>query len=519
MLKSKNLISIFTVVCATLFVAAVIFAWNEPSSVPPGDNVPTPLNTGTTAQVKNARLSATEFYDANDSKCYIDPDGESVLGKHSKLIFPGSENYCKPDSNSSFGVVIRVHALEDISKFDAVSVESMNAVIAYRADADNIDRRPAIGIATEDIPSGTYGRVLISGEASKNNWFPLPTNPSRQVYLSTTPGQLTVTPPTSADAVIQVMGIAIGRHALFLNPSLQYETSGGGGGDGNNYVTGISFSGDTTKTLTLNRSGLSNLTANFTDLTGGAGGDGNDYVDSVNFNTGNGFFTLGRTGTLSDLSIDLDGRYLTSYSETDPQVGTLTNGKWCTTNGSVVNCTSDAPGASSSGDIRFPDGYEGTAKNIILATGSYTVPAGKTLYITTMFNHHGLGNSLKIGGEFYYVIPHYVSLSSPLIVPAGSVLTSSWDSLNITGIEVSSGVTAKNVILATGSYTVPAGKTLYITTMFNHKDLPNYLKIGGEFYYGIPASDCVSLSSPLIVPAGSVLTSSWDSLNITGYEK
>lgn len=31
-------------------------------------------------------------------------------------------------------------------------------------------------------------------------------------------------------------------------------------------------------------------------------------------------------------------------AETDPQVGTLTNSKWCTTDGSAVNCTSDAPG-------------------------------------------------------------------------------------------------------------------------------------------------------------------------------
>ncbi|MBI1362979.1 MAG: hypothetical protein GC134_03250 [Proteobacteria bacterium] len=30
-------------------------------------------------------------------------------------------------------------------------------------------------------------------------------------------------------------------------------------------------------------------------------------------------------------------------SETDPKVGSLTNGKWCTTNGTTINCTSDAP--------------------------------------------------------------------------------------------------------------------------------------------------------------------------------
>lgn len=35
-------------------------------------------------------------------------------------------------------------------------------------------------------------------------------------------------------------------------------------------------------------------------------------------------------------------------AETDPQVGILTNGRWCTTNGSAVNCTSTAPVTSES---------------------------------------------------------------------------------------------------------------------------------------------------------------------------
>ena len=33
-------------------------------------------------------------------------------------------------------------------------------------------------------------------------------------------------------------------------------------------------------------------------------------------------------------------------SETDPQVGALVSGKWCTSNGSAINCSSDAPLAS-----------------------------------------------------------------------------------------------------------------------------------------------------------------------------
>ena len=45
-------------------------------------------------------------------------------------------------------------------------------------------------------------------------------------------------------------------------------------------------------------------------------GDGNNYLTGLSFNTSNGIITATRTG-LSDITVDLDGRYLTSYSETD----------------------------------------------------------------------------------------------------------------------------------------------------------------------------------------------------------
>jgi hypothetical protein len=35
--------------------------------------------------------------------------------------------------------------------------------------------------------------------------------------------------------------------------------------------------------------------------------------------------------------------YMTDYEETDPQVGTLTSDKWCTTDGTDIDCTTDAP--------------------------------------------------------------------------------------------------------------------------------------------------------------------------------
>jgi len=45
-----------------------------------------------------------------------------------------------------------------------------------------------------------------------------------------------------------------------------------------------------------------------------------------------------------DQCSDVDGcGYLKSYTETDPQVGTLTNGKWCNSDGTTVNCNQDVP--------------------------------------------------------------------------------------------------------------------------------------------------------------------------------
>ena len=44
--------------------------------------------------------------------------------------------------------------------------------------------------------------------------------------------------------------------------------------------------------------------------------DVDNYVDSVAFSTNNGVLTLGRTGALSDLTVDLDGRYIESFTLT-----------------------------------------------------------------------------------------------------------------------------------------------------------------------------------------------------------
>ena len=73
--------------------------------------------------------------------------------------------------------------------------------------------------------------------------------------------------------------------------------------------------------------------------------DTDNYVDSVSFATGTGVLTLGRTGALADLTVDLDGRYsLDNHTHsqyllntTDTFTGTLTvNGNLTFTDTSVI---------------------------------------------------------------------------------------------------------------------------------------------------------------------------------------
>ena len=79
---------------------------------------------------------------------------------------------------------------------------------------------------------------------------------------------------------ISIVGDITAVDEICLDDGCRSSWSSGGGADGNNYVTAISFSGTTTKTLTLSRSGLANLTATFTDLSGGITEEA-DTLDTV----------------------------------------------------------------------------------------------------------------------------------------------------------------------------------------------------------------------------------------------
>lgn len=62
---------------------------------------------------------------------------------------------------------------------------------------------------------------------------------------------------------------------------------------------------NSTGVATFTRDDASTFTVDFSALFDNV----NNYADSLSFNTGNGILTLGRNGSLSNLTVDLDGRY------------------------------------------------------------------------------------------------------------------------------------------------------------------------------------------------------------------
>jgi len=73
MTRIKSIALILGVLIMSLTIGYLVFAWTEPTSSPPGGNVPAPLNTGPNDQTKPAKLYFSAFYDSNNIFYFVDP--------------------------------------------------------------------------------------------------------------------------------------------------------------------------------------------------------------------------------------------------------------------------------------------------------------------------------------------------------------------------------------------------------------------------------------------------------------
>jgi len=102
--------------------------------------------------------------------------------------------------------VFKAKAGEALSKGDAVYVSGIsgNTPVVSKADADGASTFPAFGLASADAALNGTLDVITAGQLKNfdTSGFAL----GDTLYLSTTPGVLTATPPTGEGSVIQNMG-------------------------------------------------------------------------------------------------------------------------------------------------------------------------------------------------------------------------------------------------------------------------------------------------------------------------
>ena len=113
----------------------------------------------------------------------------------------------------------------------------------------------------------------------------------------------------------------------------------------------------------------------------------NDYADSLAFATDTGILTVGRTGSLTDLTVDLDGRYLTSQTTnlsytTAATTGTVNSSTG--TNATLPAATTSLAGLLTGEDKTKLNGIATNANNYSLPTNNVTnaTVSGQTLTLT-----------------------------------------------------------------------------------------------------------------------------------------
>jgi hypothetical protein len=120
-----------------------------------------------------------------------------------------------------------------------------------------------------------------------------------------------------------------------------------------------------------------------------------NYVDSVSFATGTGILTLGRTGALADLTVDLDGRYLQAQS-TDFKTITVTDTDsgytWAATGSAVAEAVGDTLTIVSGANVNIDVDSTNDAIRIS-STDTNTLPNNATITLSA-------GTYISGGGDF-----------------------------------------------------------------------------------------------------------------------
>ncbi len=108
-----------------------------------------------------------------------------------------------------------------VTQWDVVFLNSSSQWV--KADANGSGTFPGVGVATATATTGNPTTVLIRGifrDDGGTAW-----TVGSNVYLSTTAGAMTSTPPATTGDKVQVIGTALAAHTVYVHPGTDYGTA------------------------------------------------------------------------------------------------------------------------------------------------------------------------------------------------------------------------------------------------------------------------------------------------------
>jgi hypothetical protein len=132
--------------------------------------------------------------------------------------------------------VVTVTAGENLDKFDVVYCDKYNSSVAKKAYCNGIkNSAEVVGVVSQDegIAIGTQGIVSLFGNLYNVDWA---WTPFQWVYLSSTPGQLSQTLPSTSGEFVVPVGIATSVDTMTVSPMVGWELTGIGPTIGFNLV-------------------------------------------------------------------------------------------------------------------------------------------------------------------------------------------------------------------------------------------------------------------------------------------
>ena len=180
----------------------------------------TSLGTLTTLTVDNVITNGTTIGHTDDTDLMTLADGSLTLAGDLKLADGKNINLTTPllagADHTATGTTAQMLAGAAITAFQLVCIHSTTQEVVP-ADASAAATSRAIGIALADISDTATGTILLHGFV-RDDTFNFTTG--GVVFLSETTGALTQTAPTTGDAFVQAVGIALEPDVVFINPSV-----------------------------------------------------------------------------------------------------------------------------------------------------------------------------------------------------------------------------------------------------------------------------------------------------------